>query len=84
MAESVEGAKRRRPEVVEVIPSAARTISTLRNIGYELPQAVADLVDNSIAANATRVAIELHFDGGDTPANRGQNPDTRRNCGASK
>ena len=32
-------------------------------MGYELPQAVADLVDNSIAAQATRVSVNLHFEG---------------------
>jgi hypothetical protein len=31
--------------------------------GYELPQAVADLVDDSIAAFATQVSIDLHFAG---------------------
>jgi hypothetical protein len=49
--------------VEEVIPAAAKTISSLRDVGYELPQAVADLVDNSVAAQATRVSIDLDFDG---------------------
>jgi Histidine kinase-, DNA gyrase B-, and HSP90-like ATPase len=47
----------------EVPPSAARLTSSLRDIGYDFPTAVADLVDNSIAAGATRVDIELVFDG---------------------
>ena len=48
------------------MPAAARTISSLRDIGYELPQAVADLVDNSVSAGATVVTVDLHFDGTDS------------------
>lgn len=50
-------------KVEEVVPAAARTIASLRDVGYELPQAIADLVDNSVAAAATEVAIDLEFDG---------------------
>ena len=56
-------ARRRGLGVELVVPSAARTVSSMRDIGYELPQAVADLVDNSISAGANRVDIDLHFDG---------------------
>lgn len=56
----------RRPRVEQVVPAAARTISSLRDIGYELPQAVADLVDNSVSAGASTVAVDLHFDGTDS------------------
>jgi Histidine kinase-, DNA gyrase B-, and HSP90-like ATPase len=52
--------------VEEVVPAAARTISSLRDIGYELPQAVADLVDNSIEAGATSIQVDLHFAGIDS------------------
>lgn len=48
---------------VEVIPSAKRLIRSLRDVGYDFKHAVADLVDNSIAANASRVAIDMRFDG---------------------
>lgn len=48
-----------------VAPSAARLTTSLRDIGYDLPSAIADLVDNSIAANATRVLIR--FEGEETP-----------------
>lgn len=51
------------PRVEEVVPSAARTIASLRDVGYDLPRAVADLVDNSIAARATQVDITIRFDG---------------------
>lgn len=48
--------------VEEVIPSAKRTISSLRNLGYDASHAIADLVDNSVAARATQVDITVHFD----------------------
>ena len=56
----------RTTRVEEVIPSAARTITSLRDIGYELPQAVADIIDNSISARASTVTVDLHFDGTDS------------------
>jgi hypothetical protein len=48
---------------LEVIPSPRRLIRSLRDVGYDFKQAVADLIDNSIAAGATSVAIEMRFDG---------------------
>ena len=50
----------------EVPPSAARLTSSLRDIGYDFPTAVADLVDNSVAAGASQVDIDLTFDGADS------------------
>ena len=47
------------PRRTTMIPSAARLMTSLRDIGYDLPSAVADLVDNSIDAGATTVAIEV-------------------------
>ena len=40
-----------------ITPSAARLTESLRDIGYDFPAAVADLVDNSIMAGAARVDI---------------------------
>jgi len=57
---------RTRLKVEEIVPSAARTVASLRDIGYTVPRAVADLIDNSIAARATRVEVTLHFEGGDS------------------
>lgn len=54
------------PRKVTVIPSAHRLIQSLRDIGYDLPTAVADLIDNSIAAGATEVRIDYEFEGYDT------------------
>ena len=50
----------------EVIPSARRLIQSLRDLGYDLPTAVADLIDNSITAGATRIAVETSFEGDDS------------------
>ncbi len=66
MAASGRTATARMRRVEQVVPAAARTISSLRDIGYELPQAVADLVDNSVSAGASTVTVNLHFDGTDS------------------
>lgn len=44
---------------LEVLPDAARVIQGLRDTGYDVQTAVADVVDNSIAAEATRIAIRV-------------------------
>jgi hypothetical protein len=54
----------RRP--AEITPSAARLTESLRDIGYDFPAAVADIVDNSIMAGASRVDIVIEFDGEDS------------------
>lgn len=51
---------------IEVIPSARRLIKSLRDMGYDFGQAVADIVDNSIEAGATRVEIDVEYDGDDS------------------
>ena len=38
-----------------MIPSARRLMESLRDIGYDLSAAVADLVDNSLDADAENV-----------------------------
>lgn len=45
-----------------VEPSAARLTESLRDVGYDFPTAMADLVDNSIAAKATEVILRFRFD----------------------
>lgn len=47
----------------EAIPSARRLMNSLRDMGYDFCQAVADLIDNSIEAEATEIKIEIEFDG---------------------
>lgn len=51
---------------VTLVPSAQRLMESLRDIGYDTPMAVADLVDNSIEAGATEVRIDFHFSGIDS------------------
>lgn len=51
---------------IEVVPSAKRLIKSLRDMGYDFSQAVADVVDNSIEAAASLVAIDIEFDGDDS------------------
>ena len=51
---------------VAVQPSAARLTDSLRDVGYDFHSAVADLVDNSLAAGASRVEIEIEFAGADS------------------
>ena len=46
----------------ELPPDAERVVEGLRDTGYEFTTAVADLVDNSIAAGATKVEILLKMD----------------------
>lgn len=49
-------------EEIELPPDPERVIVGLRDTGYEFNTAVADIVDNSIAANATKVVLELSAD----------------------
>lgn len=46
-------------EHLELLPDAARTIEGLRDTGYDFLTAIADIVDNSIAAEATRVSVRV-------------------------
>lgn len=46
----------------EMKPSAARLIESLRDTGYTFATAVADIIDNSVAANATRIEVVLDTD----------------------
>lgn len=47
--------------VEEVTPSASRLTGSLRDIGYDFTTAIADLVDNSIAAGADTVSLDFNF-----------------------
>ena len=47
---------------LEMIPSARRLMESLRDIGYELPAAIADLIDNSLDADAEQVAVDFGCD----------------------
>lgn len=45
-------------------PPAAAMIESMRGIGYTLETALADIIDNSIAAGARNVWLKLHWNGG--------------------
>jgi len=51
-------------EMREVLPSAYNTITSNRSIGYTMESAIADIIDNSISANATRIDIITPPDSG--------------------
>ena len=42
---------------IELRPNPARLVQILGSVGHTMPSAVADLVDNSLSADATKVAI---------------------------
>ncbi len=46
-----------------LVPSARRLIKNLRNLGYDFSAAVADVIDNSIAAGGDNIVIDVEFDG---------------------
>src|SRR5262245_52986794 len=47
----------------DITPSARRLTSSLRDIGYDFVAALADIVDNSVEAGATKVDVEVVFAG---------------------
>ena len=47
-------------------PGAEALIESLRAIGYSLPTAIADIIDNSIAASASNVWLDFHWSGPDS------------------
>jgi len=47
----------------ELPPKASAMIASLRAIGYDLAMSVADLIDNSIYANAKNIWIRYHWEG---------------------
>lgn len=49
---------------LSVPPSASALVGSLRGVGYSLETALADLVDNSIAANATDIEIDWDWNDG--------------------
>jgi hypothetical protein len=46
-------------------PAPSCILESLRGLGYTLSTALADLIDNSIAAAATKVDVRLHSEGGE-------------------
>ncbi|WP_170975702.1 ATP-binding protein [Rhizobium sp. FY34] len=50
-------------ETHDLTPSPSEMLLSLRNVGYTLQTAVADIVDNSISANASRIDIDFNWSG---------------------
>lgn len=48
---------------ITLIPSAKRLLNSLRNLRYDFPKAVADVIDNSIQSGATRIDLTMEFEG---------------------
>jgi hypothetical protein len=53
---------------VKAPPGAKRLIESLRNLGYECSTAIADLIDNSLAADASEISVEIFPRAGSIPA----------------
>jgi hypothetical protein len=51
-------------EFVNLLPSPSSLISSLRDIGYSLETAVADVIDNSISANSRNIDILFSWNSG--------------------
>lgn len=56
---------KKEPKIME--PSAARLIESLRDTGYTFTTSVADIVDNSVSAEADKIDIILDLDFGNNP-----------------
>ena len=50
-------------KIYDAPPSASRMIESLRGLGYSVETAIADLIDNSIAAEASRVDLTFFWKG---------------------
>lgn len=49
-----------------VAPEPSALIESLRSVGYTLPSAIADIIDNSIAARAKNIRVTFHWAGKDS------------------
>jgi hypothetical protein len=50
-------------EDIKIPPRASSLIESLRDIGYSLIASIADIIDNSIAASASRIDLIFRWDG---------------------
>ncbi len=50
-------------KTTKIIPRADSLVESLRDIGYTLETALADIIDNSITADAEHIDINFRFDG---------------------
>lgn len=52
--------------VTEVVPEASSMIESFRSVGYNLETAIADIIDNSISANAKNIYLNSVWHGSDS------------------
>ncbi|WP_454639390.1 ATP-binding protein [Bacillus mycoides] len=52
-------------DIIQTQPAATPVIHALRNIGYKAQTAIADIIDNSIDANATSLNLQFEYEDGD-------------------
>lgn len=50
-------------EFSDLPPRASAVLHSLRAVGYDVPTAIADIIDNSLAVGARAVAVTMAFDG---------------------
>jgi hypothetical protein len=53
-------------QTISAIPEASSLIETFRAIGYNIETAIADIIDNSISANAKNIWLNFEWDGSKT------------------
>jgi hypothetical protein len=51
---------------VEIAPTAAALLKSLRGLGYTPETALADLIDNSISAGADLIELSVDWNDGET------------------
>lgn len=47
----------------EIIPDPESLLESIRSVGYSLKEAISDLIDNSISANATNIRVIINLEG---------------------
>jgi hypothetical protein len=55
-------------KIEQAPPGAKRLIESLKNLGYDCATAIADLIDNSLAAEASEVVVDIEPREGNIPA----------------
>ena len=48
-------------DIVELLPNPAFLMQSMRHIGYTLETALADIIDNSIAADASKISVQYRW-----------------------
>ena len=51
-------------DTVELLPNPAFLMQSMRHIGYTLETALADIIDNSIAADASKISVQYRWNDG--------------------